>query len=285
MSMSAEDQLLGTLAELAGQIHHEGPGGTAAGPGSAPPALLDAVRLLDAATSLSGILGTLLQSARALAPDAALVLARDGATEEWQPPQAAVAPDKAHPGPPLDDARSVVDDAVTSGRASRRGAFVAVPLLMAGQAVAVLRARLEGEGADDRHATLEVLTRHAARCLEVVTAFRAARFLSRSPGATSARNGDDDQAARRYARLLVSEIKLYHEREIAEGQRQRDLVSRLGGEIARAQAMYDDRVPDDIRRGTDYFRAELVRTLAGGDASLLAGWPPRPDAPSVLRGS
>ena len=40
-------------------------------------------------------------------------------------------------------------------------------------------------------------------------------------------------------------------------------------EIARAQALYEQRVPDAVRRSTDFFRAELVRTLAGGDATLL----------------
>lgn len=283
MSKGTEAQLLGALAELAGRIRHDSPDGAGAAP--PPPALVDAIRALDAGTSLSGILDTLLQSARALAPDSGLVLVHGGAADEWQSRQAALPSDAANPGSPSEDAARIVADAVTSGCASRSGAFVAVPLLLAGQSVAVLRAHLDGEGADDRYAMLEVLARHAARCLEVVTAFRTVRFFSRSTDATSARNGDDDQAARRYARLLVSEIKLYHEGEIAEGQRQRDLVSRLGGEIARAQAMYDERVPDDVRRGTDYFRAELVRTLAGGDASLLAAWPPRPDAQSPGRSS
>ena len=34
------------------------------------------------------------------------------------------------------------------------------------------------------------------------------------------------------------------------------------------------RVPARVRNTTDYFRAELVRTLADGDASLLASWRP-----------
>ena len=39
---------------------------------------------------------------------------------------------------------------------------------------------------------------------------------------------DGDVAARRYARLLVSEIKLYHESAVADGRRDRDLATRLG---------------------------------------------------------
>ena len=83
---------------------------------------------------------------------------------------------------------------------------------------------------------------------------------------------DDDEdgaGARRYAQLLVSEIKLYHEDSIAAGRRDRDLGNRLGGEIARARVLYEQRVPPHVRARAPYFDDELVRTLADGDASLL----------------
>src|SRR5437867_785583 len=73
----------------------------------------------------------------------------------------------------------------------------------------------------------------------------------------------------RYARLLVSEIKLYHEAAVVEGRRDRDLATRLGGEIAHARVLYEQRVPPDVRRRGDYFHDELVRTLADGDATML----------------
>ena len=81
--------------------------------------------------------------------------------------------------------------------------------------------------------------------------------------------GDADAAAQRYARLLVSEIKLYHEPDVIAGRREGDLKTRLGAEIARARMLYEQRVPPQIDRRADYFRAELVRTLADGDAALL----------------
>src|SRR5262249_58441341 len=82
--------------------------------------------------------------------------------------------------------------------------------------------------------------------------------------------GDDEEAsARRYAKLLVSEIKLYHEPEVLAGRRERDLTTRLGGEIARARVLYEQRVPTHVRQQTDYFHDELVRTLANGDSTLL----------------
>ncbi len=92
------------------------------------------------------------------------------------------------------------------------------------------------------------------------------------PAAASAHAAGDAEehvSAQRYARLLVSEIKLYHEDAVIEGRRERDLVTRLGGEIARARAMYEQRVPPTIRQQADHFHDELVRTLANGDATLL----------------
>jgi len=98
----------------------------------------------------------------------------------------------------------------------------------------------------------------------------AASARSSSPPPAEA-SGDSEEhvSAQRYARLLVSEIKLYHEEAVIEGRRDRDLATRLGGEIARARVMYEQRVPPNIRQQADHFHDELVRTLADGDASLL----------------
>jgi hypothetical protein len=83
-------------------------------------------------------------------------------------------------------------------------------------------------------------------------------------------SGDEDEdAARRYARLLVSEIKLYHEAAVADGRRGRNLLERLRPEIERAQHLYEERVPVQVRLKSDFFGQELVRTLAGGDPTLL----------------
>jgi hypothetical protein len=122
---------------------------------------------------------------------------------------------------------------------------------------------------------VELLTRHAARCLEGVLAFKAARMLaaperSAQPAAyAEPASADDEAAARRYARLLVSEIRLYHEEAVAAGQRERDLATRLGGEIARARMLFEQRIAPRVRQRADYFHDELVRTLANGDPALL----------------
>lgn len=75
--------------------------------------------------------------------------------------------------------------------------------------------------------------------------------------------------AKRFARLVVSEIKLYNESKVSEGRRNRDLYERLKDDIERGRQMYTERVPAAVRDTTNYFFDELVRILAGGDASAL----------------
>jgi hypothetical protein len=75
--------------------------------------------------------------------------------------------------------------------------------------------------------------------------------------------------ARRFARLLVSEIKLYNEDKVIEGRSQGDLYNRLREYIDRSRDMYDKRVKPVVSAKYDYFHQELVNTLAEGDASKL----------------
>src|SRR5882724_10850077 len=77
------------------------------------------------------------------------------------------------------------------------------------------------------------------------------------------------EEARRFARLLVSEIVLYNERQVEEGRRQKDLYERLKEDIDRSRGMYDQRVNAKVRAATNYFLQELVRTLANGDESAI----------------
>jgi len=75
--------------------------------------------------------------------------------------------------------------------------------------------------------------------------------------------------ARRFARLLVSEIKLYNEPKVDAGRKNKDLYERLKEDIDRSRQMYDERIPDDVRKSSNYFYDELVRILADGDANAL----------------
>ena len=75
--------------------------------------------------------------------------------------------------------------------------------------------------------------------------------------------------ARRFARLLVSEIKLYNEQKVSEGRSQGDLYGRLREYIDRSREMYDKRVRPEVAGRYDYFHHEIVSTLAEGDEAKL----------------
>jgi hypothetical protein len=90
-----------------------------------------------------------------------------------------------------------------------------------------------------------------------------------TPRAATVEDQKAHEDAKRFARLVVSEIKLYNETKVAEGRRSRDLYERLKEDIERGRQMYSDRVAPNIRDSTNYFYDELVRILAGGDASAL----------------
>ncbi len=90
---------------------------------------------------------------------------------------------------------------------------------------------------------------------------------SRSP-----RSGGDNalhEEARRLARLLVSEIKLYNEDQVEEGRHNRDIYHRLKDDIDRSRQIYEERVHESVRGTTDYFQQELIRSLAAGDPRAL----------------
>ncbi len=81
--------------------------------------------------------------------------------------------------------------------------------------------------------------------------------------------GERREEARRFAKLLVSEIKLYNERAVQQGREHGNLYERLKEDIDRSRQMYDERIPEDVRASTNFFYEELVRILADGRADVL----------------
>ena len=80
--------------------------------------------------------------------------------------------------------------------------------------------------------------------------------------------------ARRFARLLVSEIKLYNEEKVNDGRDGGDLYDRLREAIDRSREMYEKRVKPQVAAKFDYFHYELVSNLAqGNDAKLGSSYP------------
>ncbi len=86
--------------------------------------------------------------------------------------------------------------------------------------------------------------------------------------------------ARRFARLLVSEVKLYNEQKVSDGRSQNDLYRRLREDIDRSRQMYEKRVKPEVAQRYDYFHHELVNTLAEGDAAKLGSEYPGTTVPA-----
>ncbi len=282
--------------------------------------LLESIRGLDGATSLSEVLDALALAAAREAARAAVVVLRADRIQGWR--MSGFGPRDAQPKS-IDLALAdsgVIGLAVGLARAvttrdSQSAAIgpgfetlpsdkmgLAVPVIVGGRVVAVVYAdAVSINGQHERPVPsgwpelIEVLARHAGRCLEALTSQKTAPRIStgatNAPGAQGAGGAQSasgtsstpsagpsammqitdgvQAAARRTARLLVAEIRLFHEPAVSEGRKQGNLLSRLAPEIAKARLAYDNQVPPGVRSHTDYFHQELIRTLAGGDASLL----------------
>lgn len=248
--------------------------------------LLAAVRSMGAARSLSDTLTALTIAAGNLAPRAALFIVNGQELQGWRGAGFETSPGGLRLP---NDGRGVLAAATAkvapvSTATEQAPAFaalaadraaLAVPITVGGKAVAVLYA---DDGASPEAETpaswpeaMEILGLHASACLSHITALRTTQAMRAKAGGGAAPSNlvEEESSARRYARLLVSEIKLYNESAVRLGREKRDLLHRLGPEIERARRMYEDRVSPAITSRGSYFQEELVHTLADGDRALL----------------
>jgi hypothetical protein len=92
--------------------------------------------------------------------------------------------------------------------------------------------------------------------------------------AMAAEEADLHKRARRFAKLLVEEIKLYNQPKVVEGKHNRDLYDRLKEDIEKSRATYQKRYGETPVASADYFNQELIRVLADNDVSIMgAGFP------------
>jgi hypothetical protein len=84
--------------------------------------------------------------------------------------------------------------------------------------------------------------------------------------------------AKRFAKLLVSEIELYNKAKVADGRKNKDLYKRLKSDIDRSRQTFEKRFGKSLAKQFDYFHEEVVRTLAANDASVLGSDYPGPTA-------
>jgi hypothetical protein len=84
--------------------------------------------------------------------------------------------------------------------------------------------------------------------------------------------------AKRFAKLLVSEIELYNKAKVADGRKNSDIYKRLKTDIDRSRLTFEKRFGKTAAKQYDYFHDEIVRTLAANDASLLGADYPGPSS-------
>lgn len=158
-----------------------------------------------------------------------------------------------------------------------------------------------GENGPFDASALKVLTRSAGLWLELVamrkampaeepqqTASAAAAITSApavapasarasaSVAASSAASDEPDlhRKAKRFAKLLVEEIKLYNQAKVTEGRQHGDLYERLREDIEKSRATYEKRYGESDVASANYFDQELIRILADNDIALMgAGFP------------
>jgi hypothetical protein len=75
--------------------------------------------------------------------------------------------------------------------------------------------------------------------------------------------------AQRFARLLVDEIKLYNQANVAEGRKNKDLYDRLQEPIEKSRATYQKRYGNTVAGSANYFQHEIIRSLAEDDLSIM----------------
>lgn len=269
-------------------------------------AVARAVSAMDEATTLSEVLDALASGLSAQAARSAVLVFKGEQARVWRRNGFADTPSEVGDALVLADhadLKALVESATPAyleGRGDEApllgvatlpdgASGLAVPVAIGGQVAALVYADAGAEpvrpsfpGWGD---LVEVLARHAARCLEALTAMRASGYARpQRPAvvvpmpphlrvvqrpALESPIGDAIAQAQRVARLLVSEIRLNREEEIRLGREAGDLGERLDVDIERARQQYLSRVEEGVPGRDALFEDELIRTLANGNAELL----------------
>jgi hypothetical protein len=178
---------------------------------------------------------------------------------------------------------------VKSMKAPADGQCLVLPLVVKDKVAAMIYAdagTVPGGTLDS--SGLQALTRFAAIWLELAALRKAggssaadeaapsqpaAAMAASEPASAAAGSGSEEdelhKKARRFAKLLVEEIKLYNQPRVEEGRQHKDLYDRLKVDIEKSRSTYDKRYAESAVASADYFTQELIRILADNDASLM----------------
>jgi len=184
---------------------------------------------------------------------------------------------------------------VRAMKASVDGQCLVLPLVVKDKVAAVIygdAGTVPGGALDS--SGLQALTRFAAIWLElaalrkvggtsameeVAQPHAAVAMAASAPASAPANTGSEEdelhKKAKRFAKLLVEEIKLYNSAKVTAGRENRDLYERLREDIEKSRATYDKRYADGPVASANYFNQELIRILADNDVALMGSAFPR----------
>lgn len=276
--------------------------------GSLPTDLLNAAASsIQDSTSQAEILRHLLEGSARFCGRAALFVIKGGAMNGWQgtgfenndeiksinlSASAGLANKAIQGRTPVTGAANEFDNGfVATVGAPLDGNCVVLPLVVKEKVAAVIYAdagQLQDSTVD--LSALALLSRFSALWLELVALRKAggtapAEEVQSHPAAghaaasndaaagaataAAAEESDFHKKARRFAKLLVDEIKLYNQKKVAEGKQNRDLYDRLKEDIEKSRATYEKRFGETPASSADYFNQELIRLLADNDVDLM----------------
>jgi hypothetical protein len=262
-------------------------------------------RAVARADSPADVFKTLLEASRSAAPRAAVFLVRQGELHGWgsaghapdaaqaqrafrapldegwlgevaRDPEGAPCPRPADASDPDFGQREATETVGCAVRIDDRPIALVVgerssdedPWLPDGLALlaAVARLRLE----------LNLARRRAGTSVETGTATRPAPV----PSEPASAEPDDEavpnlEVARRYARLVATDIRLYNEEAVMLGRRNGDLAERLSEPIDRGREAFARRHGDLGPTGLELLHEAYVQVLAGGDAALIPSHVPK----------
>jgi len=127
----------------------------------------------------------------------------------------------------------------------------------------------DGQPAYTEATTSNAMVSAAAGAASSPTAAAAVATPMAQPSTPAGDESDLHKKAKRFAKLLVEEIKLYNQPKVADGKQNHDLYDRLREDIEKSRATYDKRYGDSPVAAADYFTQELIRILADSDVSLM----------------
>jgi chemotaxis protein histidine kinase CheA len=284
-----------------------GPPGGANPPDEIPDQLSTTLRTLDEAANVTHVLDALLDGLGAVFPRAALFVVKSqsqrlqgwrsvgftGVAAITKEVEFSLATDSALTRAVTTGRVIITGDGRAPDREPAAGAggpwTVTLPVAIGDRVVAVVHGDGGGRIGNsapsfDRGTALKVsdmLVRHAGRRFAALTTSARTAFgdlireapTTPEPIAEPAEQARQEEPgrhedARRYACLLVSEIKQYNEANPLAGLPDRSLPERLKGEIERCRNVYARRLPPEVDATFNFFDEALCEILGAGDVDV-----------------